>query len=235
MTLPTTGSIPTWFRRHGTLLIGIGTTGTIVGIGLAAAAEPTPTAALVAAREMYGLTALGFLFASVLIGPLTAVFVRLPQALRGWLIARRRAVGVSAFALASCHVLCYLLPVLGRSWRELYKPGVLWCIGLGLGFLAASDLAVLAWTSRDNSVRALGGKRWKRLHRTVYLVVPVALLHALIVGSDFGFSHPPDVTAEPDAGSLVGFSVICASWLVLFWLRRRGAGAAPSAVPSMPR
>src|SRR3982074_3139003 len=125
MTLPTTGSIPTWFRRHGTLLVGIGTTGTIVGIGLAAAAEPTPTAALVAAREMYGLTALGFLFASVLIGPLTAVFVRLPQALRGWLIARRRAVGVSAFALASCHVLCYLLPVLARSWRELSKPGVL--------------------------------------------------------------------------------------------------------------
>jgi hypothetical protein len=56
----------------------------------------------------------------------------------------------------------------------------------------------------------------------VYLAVPLALSHALIVGTDFGFSRPPDVKAEPDAGSLIAFSVVCASWLILFWLRRRG-------------
>src|ERR1700737_1874879 len=223
MALPTTRSILDWFRRHGTFVVVIGTTGTMVGIGLAAVAESTPAAALVAARAMYGLTALGFLFAAVLIGPLAAVVVRVPPKFRGWLISPRRAVGISAFALVSCHVLCSLLPVLARSWRDIFKPGVLWCIGLGLGLLAASDLAALAWTSRDGSVRALGARRWKRLHRTVYLAVPVALSHALIVGADFGFSHPPDVTVEPDAGSLIGFSVVCASWLILFWLRRRGA------------
>jgi sulfoxide reductase heme-binding subunit YedZ len=227
-------SILDWSKRHGTLLVGIGTAGAILGIGLAAAGESTPAAALVVAREMYGLTALGFLFASVLIGPLTAVLVRMPPKLRGWLIARRRAVGLSAFVLVSCHVLCYLLPVLARSWRELFKPGVLWCIGLGLGLLAASDLAALAWTSRDGSVRALGAKRWKRLHRTVYLAVPVALSHALIVGADFGFSHPPDVNVEPDAGSLIGFSVVCASWLILVWLRRRGVRWAVRAPASLP-
>jgi DMSO/TMAO reductase YedYZ heme-binding membrane subunit len=220
-----------WCRRHGTLVVGIGTTGAILGIGLAAAFEPTVAGSLIIARQMYGLTALGFLFAAVLIGPLTAVLVRMPPKLRGWLIARRRAVGLSAFALVSCHLLCYLAPVLARSWRELFQPGLLWCVGLGLGLLAATDLATLAWTSRDRSVRALGRMRWKRLHQTVYLAIPLALSHALIVGTDFGFSRPPDVKAEPDAGSLIGFSVVCASWLFLLWLRRRGVLWHPAPPP----
>jgi hypothetical protein len=56
-----------WITRHITLLIGIAVAGTILGIGIASAFEPTTTASFVAARQLYGLTALGVLLSACLI------------------------------------------------------------------------------------------------------------------------------------------------------------------------
>jgi DMSO/TMAO reductase YedYZ heme-binding membrane subunit len=204
--------------RHITWLIGIGAAGAILGIAALAAGEPTATAAWVAARQYYGLTAFGLLLGSCLIGPLAAVFPRMP--LRGILISGRRAIGVSACILAVPHVACYAGPVLLRHWQELYAPGLLWVCGLVLGLLALVDMAVLAWTSRDAAVRSWGAKRWKRLHRTVYLVVPVVFVHAVLIGSDFGRAGPSG--AEADVGSLVAFAVGIGCWFVLVILRERG-------------
>ena len=161
---------------------------------------------------------MGVLLGACLIGPLTAVFPRMR--VKGVLLAGRRAVGVAAFVIAIPHVACYLGPVLLRNWRELYEPGLLWMVGLVLGLLALLDLTLLAWTSRDAAVKAMGGKRWKRLHRTVYIAMPVLFLHALFVGSDFGLTTPPK--GEADYGCLVAFSIMTAAWLALAWLRSRG-------------
>lgn len=207
-----------WITRHITLLIGIAAAGTIIGIGIASAFEPTTAAAVVAARQVYGLTALGALMGACLIGPLTAVFPRLPA--RGVLLAGRRAVGVSAFVIAIPHVACYLVPVLLQNWRALYEPGLLWVVGLVLGLLALIDLTMLAWTSRDAAVKALGGKRWKRLHRTVYVAAPVLFLHALFVGTDFGLATP--AKGEADYGCLIAFAILTVAWLLLAWCRSRG-------------
>jgi sulfoxide reductase heme-binding subunit YedZ len=38
-------------------------------------------------------------------------------------------------------------------------------------------LSALAATSFDRAIRALGGQRWRNLHRLVYFVAPLALLH----------------------------------------------------------
>lgn len=207
-----------WITRNITLLIGIAVAGTIVGIGIMSAFEPTTADAFVAARQVYGLTALGVLLGACLIGPLASVFPRMP--LKGVLLAGRRAMGVSAFVIAIPHVACYLGPVLLRNWRELYEPGLLWVVGLVLGLLAIVDLTMLAWTSRDAAVKAMGGKRWKRLHRTVYIATPVLFLHALFVGADFGIATPPK--GEADYGSLIAFSILTAAWVALAWLRSRG-------------
>ena len=207
-----------WITRHITLLIGIAVTGAIIGIGIMSAFEPTTVAAFIAARQVYGLTAMGILLGACLIGPLTWVFPRMP--LNGVLRAGRRAIGVSAFVIAIPHVACYLGPVLLQNWRNLYEPGLLWVVGLVLGLLAFLDLSMLAWTSRDAAVKAMGGKRWKRLHRTVYIATPILFLHALFVGTDFGFATPAN--GEADYGSLIAFSILTAAWLVLAWLRHRG-------------
>jgi hypothetical protein len=46
---------------------------------------------------------------------------------------------------------------------------------LTIGFVALLGLAALAATSTDGMVRRLGGRRWQRLHRLVYLIVALGL------------------------------------------------------------
>ncbi len=174
---------------------------------------------LVDTRELFGLWALGLLVASMLLGPLTSVFPWIP--LKSPLMYARRAIGVSALVFALLHVVAYLWSVLRRDWHELYTPGALWVAGLILGILASLDMLALGVTSRDSSVRKMGGRRWKRLHRTIYPLLAIVLLHALFVGADFGINRAPDVRGEADAGALVTFASLTAAWVVLFLLRRR--------------
>ena len=88
----------------------------------------------------------------------------------------RRMVGLWAFAYALLHLLAYAWLDRGLEWSELLadiaqRPFIL------VGTLAWGLLLLLALTSFDAAIRWLGGKRWRALHRAVYLVVPLALLH----------------------------------------------------------
>jgi sulfoxide reductase heme-binding subunit YedZ len=46
-----------------------------------------------------------------------------------------------------------------------------------VGFVALVLLTLLAGTSFQRAVRWLGGAAWQRLHRTVYLIAGLGLLH----------------------------------------------------------
>lgn len=88
----------------------------------------------------------------------------------------RRMVGLWAFAYALLHLLAYAWLDRGLEWSELLadiaqRPFIL------VGTLAWGLLLLLALTSFDAAIRWLGGKRWRALHRAVYLVAPLALLH----------------------------------------------------------
>jgi len=192
----------------------------VVWIGYSSVSDaPNPAQAWVQAREFYGLWALALLVTSMLPGPLNFVLPWLP--IRGHLVLGRRALGVSAFILAVLHVACYLWPTIRRNWHELYTPGTLWIAGLALGLVLFSAMATLAYTSRNSAVRRLGPQRWKRWHRSVYVLLPAALLHAIFLGADFGLNKGPDVVAEADAGCLVTMLLVAGAWLLLFVLRRR--------------
>lgn len=203
---------------HATLLVTFIVGLAILGIAVSARAADPPDHPWVVARQLYGLGAFGCLLAASLIGPLASVLPRLPG--RSFLLAARRAVGVASFAFAVVHAASYVLPTLAASWRDFFSPGGLWVTGISLGALASVDLLVLSWTSRDAAIKRLGGKRWKRLHRTVHLVLPVVFLHAVLVGADFGLA-PGIPSAERDFGSLVGFGLMLAVWATLMELRRR--------------
>lgn len=101
--------------------------------------------------------------------------------LRQWLqvpaLARfRRMVGLFAFFYAVLHFLAYVAFDQGFDLGEVLRdvaqrPFIL------VGVLALLVLATLAVTSPQRVVSALGGRRWKALHRTVHLAAALALLH----------------------------------------------------------
>ena len=107
------------------------------------------------------------------------------QKLTGWAgwIAVRRELGLWCFAYVVLHLCTYLAFVLGFDWSQLgvelrKRPYII--VGT-LGFLC---LLVLAVTSNRYSQRRLGG-RWKKLHRLVYVILGLGLLHMLwIVRAD---------------------------------------------------
>ena len=88
----------------------------------------------------------------------------------------RRMLGLLVYFYALLHLLAYgwfdMGLDLGDIARDVAKrPFIL------LGFTAFVLLTLLAATSFNRAVRALGGRRWQLLHRAVYAVAVVALLH----------------------------------------------------------
>ncbi|MCG2584903.1 sulfite oxidase heme-binding subunit YedZ [Massilia sp. TS11] len=98
--------------------------------------------------------------------------------LSGWngLIKLRRMLGLYAFFYASLHFLCFFWFDHGFDLAEMFKD-VLKRPFITVGFAAFVLLLPLAATSTNGMVRRLGGKRWQWLHRTVYLILPLGVLH----------------------------------------------------------
>jgi sulfoxide reductase heme-binding subunit YedZ len=88
----------------------------------------------------------------------------------------RRMAGLFAFFYGVLHFLCYawldMGLVLGDIVRDIPKrPFIL------VGTLALLLMAPLAATSFNRAIKALGAARWKALHKSVYVIVMLGLLH----------------------------------------------------------
>ena len=88
----------------------------------------------------------------------------------------RRMIGVNVFVYAVLHLLCYAWLDMGLELADIARdiakrPFIL------VGFLALLILASLAATSFNRAVRWLGSQRWQALHRSVYAVAALAVLH----------------------------------------------------------
>ena len=88
----------------------------------------------------------------------------------------RRTLGLTVFAYAVLHLLCYAWLDMGLEWTDIAhdiakRPFIL------VGFVSWLVLLALAATSSNRAIRWLGGRRWQWLHRAVYLVAPLAILH----------------------------------------------------------
>ncbi|WP_025805334.1 protein-methionine-sulfoxide reductase heme-binding subunit MsrQ [Pseudomonas chlororaphis] len=140
----------------------------------ASALGPDPGKVLV---DRLGLGTLIFLLITLSMTPL--------QKLTGWAgwIAVRRQLGLWCFAYVVLHLSAYAVFILGLDWSQLgvelrKRPYII--VG-SLGFLGLLALTV---TSNRYSQRRLGS-RWKKLHRLVYLILGLGLLHMLwIVRAD---------------------------------------------------
>ena len=88
----------------------------------------------------------------------------------------RRMLGLFVFFYAVLHLLGYAWLDMGFELDELARdiakrPFIL------VGFLAFVLLTALAVTSPKRILKAMGAKRWQMLHRGIYLIAGLALLH----------------------------------------------------------
>jgi sulfoxide reductase heme-binding subunit YedZ len=88
----------------------------------------------------------------------------------------RRILGVGTFVYACLHMLCYAWFDQGLDvndiWRDILKRPFIW-----LGFSGLVCMLPLAATSFNAAIRFMGAKRWQLLHRLVYAVAVLAVLH----------------------------------------------------------
>lgn len=88
----------------------------------------------------------------------------------------RRMMGLFVYFYVTLHLLCYSGFDQGFELTEIVhdtiKRPFIW-----MGMLAFGMLTLLAATSFQGVVRWLGGKRWQKLHRLVYAVAVLAVLH----------------------------------------------------------
>ena len=113
---------------------------------------------------------LRFLCLTLAVTPLR-VRTRTPQLAR-----YRRMLGLFTFFYACLHLLAYGWLDMGLDMADigrdiLKRPFIL------VGFACWLLLLPLAATSFNRAVRWLGGRQWQALHRLVYVIAPLALLH----------------------------------------------------------
>ena len=108
---------------------------------------------------------------------ITLAITPLREALRQPALARLRSMlGLFTAFYASLHLLAYGWLDMGLVPQDIARdiakrPFIL------VGFLAFAGLLPLAATSFNRAIRALGAARWQRLHRLVYGIAVLALLH----------------------------------------------------------
>ena len=122
-----------------------------------------------ALEQRTGRAAITLLMFSLACTPMSSLF--------GWKepLKRRRTLGLYAFMYATIHVIIFMDLDYGFAWSLIIqtifqKPYIL------MGVLAFLMLIPLAMTSFDIWKLRMG-QNWKRLHRLIYFIAPMALLH----------------------------------------------------------
>lgn len=93
-----------------------------------------------------------------------------------WLLKLRRMTGLFAFFYAFLHFSAFFwfdhFFDVAEMWKDVVKRPF-----ITVGFIAFVLLIPLAVTSTNGMIRRLGGKRWSWLHRLIYVVAPLGILH----------------------------------------------------------
>jgi sulfoxide reductase heme-binding subunit YedZ len=146
----------------------------------------------------------------------------------GWhqLLRHRRAIGVATFAYGTLHWLAYAWLDQGLEIDALLKdvakrPFIL------VGTLAWLLLLPLAATSFNRAIKWLGGKRWQALHRAVYVIAGLGILHFFWMRS-----------AKSNYAEVIVYAAIIAvllGWRAWGGWKRRQRGVEPSIKLSVHR
>jgi sulfoxide reductase heme-binding subunit YedZ len=125
-------------------------------------------------------------------GMLTLIFLMISLAVTpvrkitgsNWVVKFRRMLGLYAFFYGALHLLTYVWFDRFFNFRSI-AGDVLQRPFIAIGMTAFFLMVPLAITSTSKMIKRLGGKRWAKLHRLVYLAGVAGVLHFwMLVKSD---------------------------------------------------
>lgn len=151
----------------GLLLTGLLPFAWLLGLTLQDQLGPNPTEYLTRATGDWTLRSLCVVLA---VTPLR-VWSGWPEWLRF-----RRMLGLLTYFYAVLHLACYALFDMGLDLADILTDIPKRSFIL-VGFAAWLLLTAMALTSFNRAIRWLGAARWQRLHRSVYAVAVLAVLH----------------------------------------------------------
>jgi methionine sulfoxide reductase heme-binding subunit len=154
----------TWW---GLLLVGLLPFLGLVALTLQDQLGPNPTEYLTRATGDWALRGVCVV---LLVSPLR-VWTGWPEWLRF-----RRMLGLLVYFYAVLHLACYAWFDMGLEWADIVAdiPKRTFIL---VGFAAWVLLTAMALTSFNRAIRWLGAARWQLLHRSVYAVAVLAVLH----------------------------------------------------------
>lgn len=93
-----------------------------------------------------------------------------------WLLRLRRELGLFAFFYACLHFTTFFWFDhwfdVAEMWKDVLKRPF-----ITVGFTAFVLLIPLAATSTNGMIKRLGARRWQWLHRLIYVIAPLGILH----------------------------------------------------------
>lgn len=181
---------------------GFGTAGTSLG------ANPVETVLLT-----LGKTALNLLLITLAVTPARRI-LRINA-----LVRFRRLLGLFAFFYAALHFATYALLDLRLQWHTLYAD-IIERPYITVGMLALLAMIPLAVTSTRRMQRRLG-RRWLTLHKTIYAIGVLAIVHFL-------WQAKSDLDPEPLV--YMAILIVLLGYRLVHRLRQRRTQAARPAV-----
>ncbi|TAK92327.1 MAG: protein-methionine-sulfoxide reductase heme-binding subunit MsrQ [Burkholderiaceae bacterium] len=146
-----------------------------------------------------------------------------------WLARLRRMLGLFAFFYALLHFTTYIWFDqwfdLASIWKDVLKRPF-----ITVGFTAFLLLWPLALTSTNAMVKRLGGKRWQALHRLVYVIAVLGVVHYWWHKAGKHDLAQPEIYAAIVA-LLLGYRL----WVFLARRSRERQGAAPLRMGNSPQ
>lgn len=127
-----------------------------------------------------------------------------------WLLRLRRMLGLYVFFYASLHFLTWLVVDQFFDWQAIVKD-IAKRPYITVGFSAFFLLLPLAATSTNAMVRRLGAARWQSLHRLVYVIAILGVVH-------FWWLVKKDIR-EPALFATI-LTVLLGTRLVVMWRKR---------------
>lgn len=97
-----------------------------------------------------------------------------------WVMRYRRMIGLFAFFYAVMHLSVYIGVDHFFDWPTIWKD-IVKRPYITIGMTCLLLLIPLAVTSPKVMVRKLGGARWKKLHKLIYLISILGVIHFLLL------------------------------------------------------
>jgi methionine sulfoxide reductase heme-binding subunit len=160
-----------------------------------------------------GATTLNLLTISLAITPVRRTIKPL-----AWIGPWRKLIGLFAFFYATLHLFTYIALYAGFNVHAMIGD-IAKRRYITMGLLAWLLLLPLAATSFNWAIRKMGGKRWKRLHKLVYVAAVCGIIH-------YWWQVKPGVLS-PMSNTII-LAVLLAARPVLDWMQDRKPRAAYS-------